>query len=312
MASRATNPARLRALAEISDEVESIDAMMLELLIRGHVELMSDIEQGAVLLASERIDELEATLTGRLAQMMKDGRSDRSISELNKRIDQVKAIRSRGFGDLVEILERSTLAAAKHESAKIAATMRALADEAPILTGFNILSPAQLRQVSKRDFLGADVRRWVRARDITGQLTMERELRASFFAGEGVDGAARRVMRVLSTDRHEAETITRTVIQGAANEAAIDTYQANADVLSGMRHVATLDDRVCEECVGLDGTIYALDDAPMMPVHPNCRCFLSPVVKGFERADIPKGAEWIRRQPQWIQDKVLGTKRKAA
>jgi SPP1 gp7 family putative phage head morphogenesis protein len=38
------------------------------------------------------------------------------------------------------------------------------------------------------------------------------------------------------------------------------------------------DDRVCEECAGLEGEIYDLDEAAgVIPVHPNCRCTWIPL-----------------------------------
>lgn len=36
---------------------------------------------------------------------------------------------------------------------------------------------------------------------------------------------------------------------------------------------AVLDGKTCNDCTEYDGKIYDLDDAPVLPVHPLCRCF---------------------------------------
>lgn len=39
------------------------------------------------------------------------------------------------------------------------------------------------------------------------------------------------------------------------------------------------DDKVCEECASLDGKIFTIEEAePLIPVHPNCRCIVLPIV----------------------------------
>jgi SPP1 gp7 family putative phage head morphogenesis protein len=42
--------------------------------------------------------------------------------------------------------------------------------------------------------------------------------------------------------------------------------------------VTAHDDRVCEECDSMDGEIFDLNDAPMIPQHPNARSILIPII----------------------------------
>ena len=55
----------------------------------------------------------------------------------------------------------------------------------------------------------------------------------------------------------------------------------NRALFVGMMHVAVLDDKLCSTCAELHGTVYyfepqagelSVDDMPMVPIHPNCRC----------------------------------------
>jgi SPP1 gp7 family putative phage head morphogenesis protein len=36
--------------------------------------------------------------------------------------------------------------------------------------------------------------------------------------------------------------------------------------------IAAIDDIACEECMDLNGQVFALEDLPEIPVHEGCRC----------------------------------------
>ncbi len=73
----------------------------------------------------------------------------------------------------------------------------------------------------------------------------------------------------------QANVIARTETARAMTAAAMDTYRAN-----GVAEVNVLPANGCDLCERLaaEGP-YALNAAPEVPVHPNCRCALVPVVK---------------------------------
>ena len=50
---------------------------------------------------------------------------------------------------------------------------------------------------------------------------------------------------------------------------------------AGVKYVkwqAEKDERTCEECKGLDGQIFKIDEVPEIPMHRRCRCWLVPVL----------------------------------
>ena len=63
--------------------------------------------------------------------------------------------------------------------------------------------------------------------------------------------------------------------------------------------VTAEDDRVCEQCLGLVGTTYTLEQAErLIPVHPNCRCIV-----------VPKPVDGVRREtrtPEQEDDIPIG------
>jgi SPP1 gp7 family putative phage head morphogenesis protein len=95
---------------------------------------------------------------------------------------------------------------------------------------------------------------------------------------------------IMQTSYRNAEALVRTSVQTVANEARLETYAANEDVLNGTQWVATLDRRTTAICIALDGKVW---DKQLKPVghkhkfpgptaHWGCRSTQIPVMKSFE------------------------------
>jgi SPP1 gp7 family putative phage head morphogenesis protein len=74
-----------------------------------------------------------------------------------------------------------------------------------------------------------------------------------------------------------AQRIVRTETLSAFDSAAAFQYRSSG--IEFVQWTASLETtgRVCAYCASRHGTIYALDDAPTVPAHPNCRCLRLPV-----------------------------------
>lgn len=88
---------------------------------------------------------------------------------------------------------------------------------------------------------------------------------------------------IFETTRNEVETIARTGCMGIADEAKMQFYINNQDVIIGILHVATLSGNTCLVCGNLDGHIWKnpseLSLVPNLPIHPNCRCVHLPITE---------------------------------
>lgn len=91
---------------------------------------------------------------------------------------------------------------------------------------------------------------------------------------------------VFEATRNEAETIARTGCMGIADEAKMQFYLQNTDVIRAIMHVATLSGNTCLVCGNLDGHIWKNPEElaliPNLPIHPNCRCVHLPVTEMHE------------------------------
>jgi len=79
--------------------------------------------------------------------------------------------------------------------------------------------------------------------------------------------------------QRRAETLARTEIIRAHHKGMMQEFRSWG--VHGVQVIAELktagDDRVCEVCMGLQGTTYSLDEAEnLIPVHANCRCIVIP------------------------------------
>ena len=87
----------------------------------------------------------------------------------------------------------------------------------------------------------------------------------------------------------------RTVINGVAANAMLETCARNADAIDGIKFVAALDAKTCPFCGSCDGKIWKPGEAALVkrpPLHPNCRCTVIPHIEADENA--PEGSEGNR------------------
>lgn len=117
------------------------------------------------------------------------------------------------------------------------------------------------------------------------------------------------------------EAIVRTSIQHVASTARFETWNANADIITGYRWISVLDGHTTAQCRSLDGQVFKLGEGPVPPIHINCRSTtvaqlddrFDVLSKGATRAsaDGPVASKttyytWLKRQPAAFQDSVLG------
>jgi SPP1 gp7 family putative phage head morphogenesis protein len=141
--------------------------------------------------------------------------------------------------------------------------------------------------------------------------------------------AARYTDGVLGTSRRWAESEVRSAVNHVGNGGRGATAAENDEVVEKEKWYATLDDRTCPICAGLDGQVFKTGEGPIPPEHIGCRCFRAPVLKsarqlGFKKGDLPEVqrrtmdgrvpekvtfGKWMRGQDRKLQDEVLGPTR---
>lgn len=124
---------------------------------------------------------------------------------------------------------------------------------------------------------------------------------------------------ILQTTTRHAKTIAHTGTAIVASQAKQAVIADNADIIKGIKVIATLDLRTSGICRGLDGVFMPLDKARYPPYHFNCRSSFEIVYDGYtapkQRASMDGVVknqtyyEWLKDQPARYQDEVLGKTR---
>jgi len=133
-------------------------------------------------------------------------------------------------------------------------------------------------------------------------------VRQSMEAGEGIDKLRKRigggvidgaqVPGIMKAAKHNAEALGRTAVNKITNEARLRTFEANDDVVKGVKQVSTLDNRTSVICAAYSNKQWSLPDyTPIAPTtlpfnggpprHFNCRSTLVPILKSWEELGLP-------------------------
>ena len=141
---------------------------------------------------------------------------------------------------------------------------------------------------------------------------------------------------IMETARRNAAALVQTSVQAVANDARRATFDANPDVIKGLRQVSTLDGRTSLTCVAYSNAAWDLNRKPILgttlpfnggcPRHFNCRSVEIPITKTFRELgldmDEPTGTtrasadgqinvntsfeDFLDRRGKAYQDQVLG------
>lgn len=192
--------------------------------------------------------------------------------------------------------------------------------------------------MNETSILGAPSKDWWARQAGDTKWRFSTEVRQGLLAGEERGVIARRIRDTMEVSSANAEALVRTSIQTVANEARMETFRENADVVSGVRQISTLDGRTTDVCIAysdgewdlggkpINGTALPFNGGP--PRHWNCRSALVPIIDttdalGFniggrsptraaEGGQVSSSASfksWLSRRSKDQQDEQLGAGR---
>lgn len=182
---------------------------------------------------------------------------------------------------------------------------RVFASIFPVELGTQLPNAAVLRDiVTSSPFMGKTLRQWADKVQADDLARIESAVKIGLVQGEALPQLARRLVGtkalkgrdgVTQATRRELAMLVRTINSGIANEARRAYLEANADLVSGVVFIATLDSRTTPICRSLDGNVYQVDDAPVLPLHFGERSILGPAVDGEVIGERPR-RDFTQRQ----------------
>lgn len=262
------------------------ETQLTDAIIRQAIELqrVSASDEGRAL---EIMADLERDLRSLLAQGNLNEATRREIEALLKEADKAIASRYATLGGLVD-----TRGIALFVAEQTVSTMTGLLDTAIKPT------PERLASLSKDVLIdGAPSSAWWKRQAEATAFNFAREVRQGVIEGATNEQIVARIVGrgdevgILDKARRDVRALVHSSVMNAANQARLETYRKNRDVIAGVRWLATLDSRTCVTCGALDGSEWDLEGKPrgettlqfqLPPAHWNCRCVASPVTKGFD------------------------------
>lgn len=209
------------------------------------------------------------------------------------------------------------------------------------------LPPKTYFDTLKTDLLiqGAPTKDWWQAQAEDTKLKFAAQVRQGAMNGETNQQIVARIVGkngqpgVMDVARSHAQTLVHSSVQTVANEARRKTFQANDDIVKGIKQVSTLDSHTSLICVSYSGAEWNLDYEPIngttlpykggVPRHWGCRSVEVPITKTFAELglDIPEPPtstrasesgqiaantsfnDFLKRRGKAYQDEVLGVGR---
>lgn len=298
-----------------------------------HANAARDLGQG---LADSFIGQLNAVdddlfdqITKRYARIEADGfdRGPATTKRLEDMLKSVREVNSKVYSKASAGLTGDLEDIAKHEAEIAARTVRAAGGVVDFKTTIPDASFIKTLITTTPIPFAADghtlLMPWLETQEAGRLRRLEGALRLGIFEGQSTGQMVQRIRgtkesgftlgpdgkpAILQTSRKDATTIAITANGGIQNAARNETYKR----MKSIRYVewsAILDGRTSEICQGRSGTIYELDGPhPSPPAHPRCRSLLIPRRDNVGNKHKPFG-EWLRDQPEAVQDEVLGKAR---
>jgi hypothetical protein len=264
-------------------------------------------------------------LLSRVDSQLVERLSREDISAISRaRLDRLlESVREINHAAQLQI--RGELRTELRELAKLEGSFQARLISGSIPIAFDVTTPAAqllISAVNSRPFQGRLLKDWFRDLEANSFKRLRDTIRMGVVEGATTEELIRRIRGtrangfkdgILDISRRGAEATVRTAVNHTATVASERLYEENADLIKGVKWVATLDGRTSHICRG----------------HINCRSTTTPVLKSWKELGInlkesPEGTrasmngqvpaglnynDWLKTQPKDFQDDVLGVKK---
>lgn len=305
-----------------------------------------------MLLWQRELNRLTDAQSSRLVRMI-----DQTQKELFRRFDRMTGFQKARARNVLKqtqealaVLQQSAVETVAQEAGKISAQAAECYSQILSFDGAATgVTGVSLSPVTMSAFLmdtpvgGGLLKTWVKKTFSTnGQELLREEIAKGILNGESYDAMSRRIRAGFDHSRRSMDTLVRTWMQSANNEALARIYAQNADIVSQVRWLATFEGGVgngrgtCLLCAARDGHVWPRDKAPHPPLHPRCRCVLIPhfdeqkaglnakdresarpymVYEDGTKKPFASGRfsgtfdEWLEKQPPHVAQNMLGRTR---
>jgi SPP1 gp7 family putative phage head morphogenesis protein len=269
--------------------------------------------------------------------------TDFTRSRLERQLVQIDTLIRRSFKEYKEVWRESILSAAEYEAGFEIRSLGQVVDGVKYTMPSDNQITTAVFDTPLGDIGGAGggslLEPWFDDMTATEIKRVQGAIRMGYGQGETTGDIVRRIRGtkasgysdgVLVITKRNAETVARTALQHAAQQARGEVWKQNEDVIKLVKWVSTLDSGTSPICASLDSQEYPLDKGPRPPAHPNCRSTMVAVLDGKYK-ELSRGRTrskrdpvtgkigkvnadqtyygWLKTQPANVQDSIIGPTR---
>jgi SPP1 gp7 family putative phage head morphogenesis protein len=192
-------------------------------------------------------------------------------------------------------------------------------DIAGVFSNFKGMSPDRFKAiVESKPFEGRILKDHLNYMSATEAVNIHKQVQLGLLQGDDLGKLVRRIRGtrgpsgsfeggVWEASTRNATAVARTATNHISNEALLLGYQAQGDVIKGVRFSATLDEKTTLLCASLDQTVWLWGDPNIRvpPLHFQCRSSLLPHFPGIDYGK-QKYEDWLREQDDSEIETILG------
>lgn len=131
--------------------------------------------------------------------------------------------------------------------------------------------------------------------------TTSNTLKVAYLTKEPTGNTAERLERQYERYKDYIETDLMTMNSAVFRNTDYQIFKENSQTV---RYSSVLDFRTCLNCASNSGVLYKITEAPLLPVHERCRCFLVPAE--INESGITGFSDWIESLSDTDKRKYLG------
>jgi len=176
----------------------------------------------------------------------------RRLAAVRQEITRLRQSSISSFGEGLNGLMGNT------SNVELAAAEAIVSNVVPVEINFASPSPVQVRELVQGSAFGSvdqmhTLGEWIANLAQADQNRILGAVQAGVTNGETIQQIARRVQQATDVTRTQADALARTAVNHASNTAREAFFEENADIISALRLVATLDGRTSPICRANDG-----------------------------------------------------------
>jgi SPP1 gp7 family putative phage head morphogenesis protein len=276
------------------------------------IQLQLDLLAAVAGVENEIIGILRALERDLVARLGGDNLTEWGRARTQRQLSEARELIRDYYTQVRDLSLAASSAAVTTTAASIATTLTVAAGTA------GKLSDGFLRALASNVIvLGAPQSEWWNRQSADTVFRFAATVRQGIAAGDANQTIIRRIMDFMNVSRANAAALVQTSVQSVSNEARMEMFRANSDIIKRLRAVATLDSSTCAVCAPMDGLEWTIDgkpigghgyDFPHYPKHFSCRCGIISQVfdtpPSGERAarggPVPASMtfdDWLARQP---------------